>query len=205
MNVFFKKENLKTTILTAIYLLFGLLFCVMQVNFFNFVESVLCFVLLIGGFVCVAIYALMSSEEKNFRLFIYGLIAVGFGFLMLLLSRFFGIFLSIIIGYNGVLLILQSLKDKSKMDKGWITSFVIGVIVVALSVVVIVLSGTNTAKKILSIFFGIMLLVEGIFNLIQLIMMAVREKKNQKEIVLNQEDIVVSGEENETTNQEKKG
>lgn len=205
MNVFFKKENLKTTILTAIYLFFGLMFCITTVKLFNFVESALCFVLLIGGFVCIAIYAFMSSEEKNFRLFIYGIIAVGFGFLMLVFSRFFGIFLSIIIGYNGVLLILQSLKDKSKMDKGWITSFVVGVIVVALSIVVIILSGTNVAKKILSIFFGIMLLVEGIFNLIQLIMMAVREKKNPQEIILNKEDVVVLGEGNEPTNQEKKG
>lgn len=205
MNVFFKKENLKTTILTAVYLVFGLLFCITTVKLFNFVESVLCFVLLIGGFACVAIYSLMSSEEKSFKLFIYGLIAVGFGFLMLLFSRFFGIFLSIIIGYNGVLLILHSLKDKSKMDKGWITSFVVGVIVVALSIVVIVLSGTNTAKKILSIFFGVILLVEGIYNLVQLIMMAVREKKKPQEIILNKEDVVVLGEENEPTNQEKKG
>lgn len=189
MKVFFRKENLKTTILTMVYLIFGVLFCLAQVKIFNYVESALCFVLLFCGIACIVIYALMSSDDKDFKLFIYGIIAAVFGFLMILFSSFFGIFLAIIIGYNGVVLIIQSLKDKSKLNKTWITSFVIGIIVVVLAIITIILSGTNAAKKILSLFFGIMLLVEGIYNLIQLIQMAVREKKNKNktEVDINED------------------
>lgn len=195
MNTFFKKENLKTTILAAVYLVLGILFCSMQVKMFNFVESFLCFVMIIGGVVCISIYALMSSDGKEFKLFIYGIIAVVFGFLMLTLSRFFGIILAIIVGYNGVLLIIQALKEKSKINKQWITSFVIGIIVTALAIVTIILSGTNSAKKILSLFFGIMFLIEGIYDLVQLIMLAVREHKNKKQtVVIPEEDIKVKEE-----------
>ena len=64
MKTLFKKENLKNTILTLVYLIFGVALLVSPVNMFNFVESALCFVLLAVGIVCVFIYSLMSADDK---------------------------------------------------------------------------------------------------------------------------------------------
>lgn len=205
MSVIFKKENLKTIILTIVYLLSGILFCSMQVKMFNFVESVLCFVLIAGGVVCISVYALMSSEDKNFKLFVYGIIAVSFGFLMLVLSKFFGIFLAIMVGYNGVVLIVQALKDRKKNDKSWISYFVVGVIVTALSIVVLILSSGNVVKKILSIFFGTILLFEAVFNIVELVMMAVLEKKKSKTIETNKDEKIIVPDEDVKVSENDKG
>lgn len=188
MNIFFRKENLKTTIFTIIYLLFGVLFCVMPTKMFNFTESVLCGGLLVVGFVCVIVYALMPADDKIYRLLIYGILSLVLGVLMLILSKFFGIILSIIIGGSGVSLIIDSVKEKKLGLSTWITDLVVGIVVTALAVVTMVLSGTNVIKNMIAVFFGIMLLIEGIYHLVQLIIIAKIFKQAKKE---QQEEITV--------------
>lgn len=176
MNTLFKKENLKTTIFTFLYLILGILFCALQVTMYNFVESVLCVILLGAGVISVVIYALMSQEDKIFKLLFFGIISLTLAILMLVWPRFFGIILSIIAGLGGLMTFVDSLKDKKKGIKTWVTDFVIGLIVVLMAIVTIVLSGTNVAKLILSIFFGIIFLTQGIYGLVQLIILVKKEK-----------------------------
>lgn len=189
MNIFFRKENLKTTIFTIAYLVFGVLFCVIPTQMFNFVESVLCGGLLVVGFVCVIIYALMPADSKIYRLLIYGILSLVFGVLMLLLSKFFGIILSLVIGGSGVSLIIDSIKEKKLGQSSWITDLVVGIVVVVLAVVTMILSGTNVIKNMIAVFFGIMLLIEGIYHLVQLIILAKIFKQAKKE---QKEDIVIN-------------
>lgn len=189
MKTFFKKENLKKTIFTFCYLLLGVLFCALLTKMFNFAEFILCYFLLVSGIICVVVYSLMPSEDKDFRLLVFGILALLFGFFMLLWPRFFGLFLSAIICYSGVSLIISSLKQKKNQEHGWVTEFVVGVIVTSLSLVTAILSGTNTAKNILSIFFGLILLINGGLGLAELIMLAKKEKVQTNAIV---EEIEIS-------------
>lgn len=176
MSIFFRKENLKKTIFTLCYLILGVLFCVLLTNMFNFAEFVLCYCLLLSGIICVVVYSLMPSDAKNFRLFLFGLIALIFGVFILLWPKFFALILSAIICYSGVGLIVSALKQRKNHEQGWITEFVVGIVVTSLSIVTAILSGTNTAKNILSIFFGIILLINGGLGLAELIMLAKKEK-----------------------------
>lgn len=180
MNILFKKENLKTTILTILYLFLGVLFCILQVQMYHFVESVLCILLLGAGVVSISIYALMSREDKILKMLLYGVIGVTLGIFMLIWPRFFGIILSVIAGLGGLMMFIDALKDRKKGVRMWVTDFVIGLLVTLMSVTTIVLSGTNVAKVILSIFFGIIFLTQGIYSLVQLISLCKKEKNSDK-------------------------
>lgn len=188
MNILFKKENLRTTILTILNLFLGVFFCVLQVKMYNFVESVLCMFLLGIGVVCIAIYALMSQEDKIVKLLIYGILATVISLFMMIWHKFFGIILSLIAGFGGVLMILEAVKEKKNGQKLWGTDFVIGLIVSAMSLVTIILSGSNTAKIILSIFFGLIFLIQGVYSLIQLIILCKKEKPAKKETKIEEID-----------------
>ena len=192
MKTLFKKENLKNTILTLLYLAFGISFCVTPVKMFNYVESALCFILLAAGIVCVLIYSLMSTDDKIVKLLVYGVIGLVLGLCMMLVPRLFGVLLSIVIGYSGISMIISGLKLKKAGQKTWITDFVIGVVVTALSVTTIVLSGTNAGKGITSVFFGVILLINGIYSLVQIIIKLKKEKEDKKKSLVEES---VNGEE----------
>ena len=180
MKELFKKDNLKQTCFTMLYLVFGVMFCTLLGTMYDFVESALCFALLVFGVIFLCIYALLPGDDKIPKLLFYGIFGMVFGILILLYRKFFGIVLSVIVGYNGVILIISAIKDKKKKEAAWITSFVIGIIVVVLAVVAMILSGTNAGKIILSIFFGVILLLNGIFNLVTLIVKINKEKEQKK-------------------------
>ena len=194
MKTLFKKENLKNTILTLVYLIFGVALLVSPVKMFYFVESALCFVLLAVGIVCVFIYSLMSADDKILKLLIYGVLGLLIGLCMMLVPRLFGVLLSLIVGYSGVSMIVSGVKLKKEGQKTWITDFVIGVVVSALSVTTIVLSliGSAIGRNILAIFFGIILLTNGIYNLVQIILMLKKQRINKKKELAEK---AVSGEE----------
>lgn len=182
MKTLFKKENLKNTILTLVYLIFGVALLVSPVNMFNFVESALCFVLLAVGIVCVFVYSLMSADDKILKLLIYGIIGLLVGLCMMLVPRLFGVLLSLIVGYSGVSMIVSGVKLKKAGQRTWITDFVIGIVVSVLSLTTIVLSliGSAIGRNILAIFFGIILLTNGIYNLVQIILMLKQQRVNKK-------------------------
>lgn len=186
MRTLFKKENLKNTLLTFIYLIAGVMFCVLPTKMFNFVETALCFVLLVVGIVCIIIHSLLATEDKPLKLLIFGIVGVGLGLCMMLVPRTFGVLLSIIIGYSGVSMIISGLKIKKTAQKTWITDFVIGIVVTSLSVTTIVLSliGSSVGKNILAIFFGVILLINGIYLLVQMISIILKEKENKKKSLI---------------------
>ena len=188
MKILFKKENLKLTLLTLTYLILGVIFCAMPIKMFNMAESLLCALLLGVGGICVVLYALMPQEDKIFKLLLYGIIAVVLGLCMAMLPRFFGIILAVIAGLGGLLLFIESLKTRKKSDKTWITDFVVGLIVVVLALVAIVLSGTNAAKHILAIFYGVIFLIQAVYGVIQ--MFVILNKENHaNEIVESRESL----------------
>lgn len=195
MKEFLKKKNLKETAIMLVYMIIGVLFLAMPVKIFNFVEMALCVILLIVGVVCIVVYSLMSVEDKEFKTLLYGIILLSLGLCVIFVPRSFGIILSLIIGYGGVSLILSGIKLKKKSDKSWISEFVIGIIVSVLSVLTLILSGTNVAKKIISIFFGIILLINGIYSLIQMIVLKKKQKEQNKYLQMSskvQEDEMIS-------------
>lgn len=183
MNILFKKENLKKTILTFCYLVLGVFFCLMPKRMYNFVEFVLCYLLLAAGIICIIIYSLMPSDDKEFKLLIFGVLSTAFGFCMILWHKFFGVFLSAIICYSGVCSIVSALKQKRAKERGWVTEFVIGIIVTVLSITTAIFSGTNVSKNILSIFVGVILLLNAGFGISGMVVLIKSEKKNLAENV----------------------
>lgn len=188
MSVFFKKENLKKTIFTICYLVLGLLFCVLPTRMFNFAEFVLCYLLFVAGIICVVFYSLMPGNDKEFKVMIFGILGLLFGLFIMLWPKFLGLSLSAIICYSGVSLIVSGLKQKKEHKNEWVTEFVVGIVVSVLALATAILSGTNTAKNILAVFIGIMLLLNGVLGLSELIVLAKKEKKLASDTLENQSE-----------------
>lgn len=190
MNVIFKKENLKKTIFCILYLVFGLMICILPSRMFNFVETALCIILIFAGIFCILVYSLMPSDAKMFKMLIYGIVSLGFGFLMLFVAKFFAIFLSALIGINGVILIIDAMKEKKQIKQGWIASFVIGIVVTVFALAVMILSGTSVSRNLLAVFFGIIFLINGIYLAVDL---GIIISKSSKIANTEQEKIEVDG------------
>ena len=181
MRILFKKENILKTILAVACLVIGILFLVLLGRMVDFVESALCSVLIIVGIVCILIYCILPADNKVYSVMFFGIFATVLGFLILLVPRFFGIALSAIVGAGGIMLITSAVQLKKLGAKSWLINLVIGIVICALAVVSIVLSGTNTAKNILAIFFGINILIQGIYDTVMLVIL-IKNGKNNIEI-----------------------
>ncbi len=180
MRTFLKKENLKKSILCLVYLILGVMFCIMPVKMFSFVESTLCFVLLIVGVIGILSYSILSAGDRSVKVILCGIACLILSIFMILVPRLFGIIVSIIIGFGGACLIVSGIKLKKQKKVQWISDLVVGIIVTLLAVLTIILSGTNSAKKIIAIFFGAMCLLNGIYSLVNLIILA-KKKDDQTE------------------------
>ena len=202
MKNLFKKENLKLTIAAALYLIFGALFCVIPVRMYNFLETTLCALLLGVGIVCVLMYALISHDDKPFKMLLYGIIAVVLGVLIIMWSKLFGVILSIIVGYSGTMLVIEYIKNKKQNKKANVTEFIVGIIVAVLSITSIVLVGTKVSKNILSLFFGVICLTQAIYNIIQLIKIIKSKKVEQTEKTQKTEEKTIKTEENSKKTEE---
>lgn len=178
MGILLKKENIFKTILAVACLVIGILFLVLLGRMVDFVESALCTILIIVGIVCILIYCILPADNKVYSVMFFGILASVLGFLILLVPRFFGIALSVIIGAGGILLLTNAVKLKKLGSKAWIINLVVGIVICAMSAVSIILSGTSVAKNILAIFFGVNILVQGIYDTVALIILVKKGKNN---------------------------
>ena len=136
---------------------------------------------MIVGVAGILIYSIMSSEDKEPKVLVLGIIGLVLAICMFLVPRLFGIILSLIIGFSGASMLYSELKNKNSQKTEKITGLVIGGVVTGLSIVTIVLSGTNVGKKIIAIFFGVMCLINGIYSLVDLILKLKQERKLKAE------------------------
>ena len=206
MKELIKKENIKLTLSAAIYLVFGVLFCVFLNQMVDFAESAICFVFLIAGAIMMLIYGLLPADAKIVKILVYALAMLIIGLLILFVRKFFIFALAAIIAFGGIQSITDAIKEK-KENKPWIVQIVIGSVIVALAIAVIILSGTNTAKNIISLFLGITFLIEAIIEivaLVKIVKMAKEQEKNGKVELLKQNndaDFVQEESENIGTNE----
>jgi choline-glycine betaine transporter len=200
MKELIKKENIKLTISALVYLILGVMFCVGLNRMVDFAESTISFVFLVIGAIFVLIYGLLPSDGKVYKVLVYGIIMLGLGLLMVFYRKFFIIALAVMIAYGGVVSIMDAI-NKKKENTPWVPECVVGVVVVALAVMVIILSGTNAAKNIIALFMGATFLIEAAIEIIALVKIVKAAKPKVKDNV----EVVEATEENTAIEEVKTG
>lgn len=177
-----KKEKVQTLLPPCLFIVFGILFCVIPNEFLSIVETILAVGLIGYGLVCVILYCFTSSQFRNTSHLVLAVITICLGFLVSLIPSFFIFGIGLIVLTNGIarIKIANDLKV-AEVSKWWI-ELIFGIVILLIGLVIVVMCNTKIAREILMIIFGVSLLVNGILSFVSYFILDFKLKKlNEKQ------------------------
>lgn len=166
-----KKEQIRTIVFASVCVVLGLLFCIIPLQTLSVIETIICFVLLIYGVICILAYCLANTDLKDAWLLIRGCISTALGLLLIFIGALFVILLGVFVVLIGAIYIKSSIDDKKKNDSTWWIGLVIGIVLAVLGAVVAILCNTNLAKNIVMVIFGVTLVLTGLVRIVYLFLL----------------------------------
>lgn len=179
-----EKEQIKPVLIYSVFIILGLLFCLLPGRMMNTIETLVCVGLLIYGLINIFAYCLVSSDIRDPMKLLIGAITTAIALLLIFVNAIFIIAIGLVIVCSGVNYILSAIKDKKLKNKKWWIGLIVGILIAALGVTVVVLCNTKIARQIVMIIFGSALIVDGIIKLIFMFAL----KKEIKFELLNRKD-----------------
>ncbi len=179
---FIKKEKTKTIIVSALLILFGILFCLLPQKFVNAIETALSVFLIIYGLFLIISYCVQPLIYRNSTTIVEGIAIICIGVLLALIPSLFVLGIGIAILISGLKTFGYAFDVKEIGDKHWWVDLVSGAFVFALGITIVVLCNTKTATNILMIMLGLSLAVKVVINLI-LVFALHREFKKVKKFI----------------------
>lgn len=158
------KKKLESVIISAALIVVGLLFCVLPSSVIDIIETVILVGVLIYGGVCMLVYCFTPADFRNNAHLFKAAISLCLGLLLIFVRSFFVSVFGLVILVSGVKTALSSRVYKAVGDKKWYMELLIGLLLFVLGTVVIILSNTNVAKKIVLIILGLSLVIQGAIN-----------------------------------------
>ena len=178
------KKQLITLALSVVFVVFGILFCVISQTMLGFIETAVCLALVIYGVFYLLVYCLIDSDTRQTKSVMNGVASLGVGLLIIFLPAFFMIAIGSVIALWHVLMIVRATKMKNASMAGWKPLMISAISFVVLGVGLIVLASVSMIDLVLMIYLGVTLLAIGGYNLAILI---INDKKHNK-IVFAQGD-----------------
>ena len=175
------KNRIFSYIVATVCLCFGICFCVVSETMLSIFETAICFVLIGYGAFNLVVYCLVDSDSKQRTAVFKGVFAVLVGLLIIFVKAFFMIAIGFIIGAISVLRIIRASKMKELKMKNWLPLLIISILLLTASIVLIVLSICAISKITLMILVGVVLCVQGLYDLTMLIV----EDKNKNKATLS--------------------
>lgn len=171
------KKQLTTFGLSILFVVFGILFCVLSQTMLGFIETVICLALIVYGAFYLLVYCLIDSDSRETSSVIKGVGAIALGLLIIFVPAFFMSAIgAIIAGFNALLIVRAKNMKESKME-GWKSVMASSITFVVLGVGLIVLAIVKVPNLVLMIVLGVTLISQGAYNLVK---MYVEDKKKNK-------------------------
>lgn len=161
-----EKEQIKPVLIYSVFIVLGLLFCLLPGRMMNTIETLVCVGLLVYGLINIFAYCLVSSDIRDPMKLVKGTIATAVALLLVFINALFIISIGLVIVISGVNYIMVAVKDKRVGDKKWWIGLIVGIIITLLGVAVVVLCNTKIARQIVMIIFGGALIVDGAVRLV---------------------------------------
>lgn len=171
------KKQLITFGSSILFVVFGILFCVLSQTMLGFIETVICLALIVYGAFFLLVYCLIDSDTRETKSVIKGVGAIAIGLLIIFIPAFFMSAIgAIIAGYNALLIARAKNMKESKME-GWKSVLVSSITFTVLGVGLIVIAIVKVPSLALMIYLGVTLILQGGYNLVK---MYVADKKKNK-------------------------
>ena len=171
------KKQLTTFGLSILFVVFGILFCVLSQTMLGFIETVICLALIVYGAFYLLVYCLIDSDSRETSSVIKGVGAIALGLLIIFVPAFFMSAIgAIIAGFNALLIVRAKNMKESKME-GWKSVMASSITFVVLGVGLIVLAIVKVPNIVLMIVLGVTLISQGAYNLAK---MYIEDKKKNK-------------------------
>lgn len=171
------KKQLITLVLSSVFIVFGILFCVISEKMLGFIETAVCLALIVYGVFYLLVYCLIDSDTRQTKSVIKGVASLGIGLLIIFLPAFFMIAIGVVIAGYHALLIVRAVKMKNANMQGWKWLMASSITFVVLGVVLIVFASVSLPNIVLMIVLGATLVLIGAYNLTVLI---INDRKNNK-------------------------
>lgn len=171
------KKQLITFGSSILFVVFGILFCVLSQTMLGFIETAICLALIVYGAFFLLVYCLIDSDTRETKSVIKGVGAIAIGLLIIFIPAFFMSAIgAIIAGYNALLIARAKNMKESKME-GWKSVLISSITFTVLGVGLIVIAIVKVPSLVLMIYLGVTLILQGGYNLVK---MYVADKKKNK-------------------------
>ena len=179
----FTKKQWKSFILATLFVIFGILFCVLSQKLLNVLESIVCIcVLIYGGFYMVS-YCVVSMGERDTTTLYQAVLAIAFGLLLIFVPSFFVIAISAVIILSGLGYILSYVKIKKAKLVGGGKNLACGIVLSVIGLGLLIISLLKVNPIVVSIYLGITLILDGVISLIALWQTSNNKEETTKENV----------------------
>ncbi len=163
---FFMKEKIKITIISIALIVIGILFCALPEKSLELIETILAIGLIVVGVIFVLCYCCAPEFSRGIDMLFFGVVFSALGILIIFIPAALILGIGIVAAIWGINKTGESLKKRELGDNRWWLDFSLGLLVFALSIVLIVFRCTSIASSIIMIYLGISLIVDGIINII---------------------------------------
>ena len=171
------KKQLITFGSSILFVVFGILFCVLSQTMLGFIETAICLALIVYGAFFLLVYCLIDSDTRETKSVIKGVGAIAIGLLIIFIPAFFMSAIgAIIAGYNALLIARAKNMKESKIE-GWKSVLISSITFTVLGVGLIVIAIVKVPSLVLMIYLGVTLILQGGYNLVK---MYVADKKKNK-------------------------
>ncbi len=159
-----ERKRIELIVVSAIYIVLGILFCVLPNQMLEILETIVCVGCMAYGALCMFIYIVTPDIFRDYTTILKAIIAIAFGLLLIFVKSFFVMAIGVVIVLTGVKNIFSAKAYKLLGDKKWWTDLVAGIVYIAAGITLIVLCNTNVATKAVMIYMGLSLIVNGLVN-----------------------------------------
>lgn len=165
MQNFFRMERTKAIILSLLMIVFGILFIALPSSF-NVMITILASLLIVVGAIWLIDYFIFWKDQTDSTQFVNGIIFIGLGLLMIFKPDFFIAIMGLILAVIGIQYVGASLDEKREKVSGWWKDLIYGLIEFAIGLPLIILGASSAVTHAIMIYFGITLIVDGVFILV---------------------------------------
>jgi hypothetical protein len=162
---FLKREKVNSVVLSCVFIVLGLLFCIVPNKSLSIIETIASVCLIAFGVVSLFLYCFTPILFRDSSSLVNAILAICLGLLISFIPSFFVFGVGLVVAFNGLERFGYSLDLKEVGDKKWWIDCVSGIIIFALGITTVILCNTSVASSILMIYFGISIILDGVINL----------------------------------------
>ena len=185
-------------IISCASVVFGILFCIFSQSLVESLRTFLSVAVLVYGAFYLFSYCVISFDSRDLSTLIKATLSIALGLFVIFIPSFFVMAISLVVVILGIMKILFVSKLKKESSLISKDRLVIGIVEIVLASALMVLCNVNIPSLIVTIYLGVLLILEGLLGIIFLI-----AHKNAEEIVISE---VMSVDDNkiaeETSNKE---